>query len=310
MDKVIITAAITGAIAIPTQSPYLPITPEQIAEEAIRSWRAGAAIVHIHVRDPKEGFPSSDLNLYRMVLQKILSESDLVVCLTTGAGRGMTIEERTQVIPTFKPELASINMGSINFSIHHLGKRFKPEDYRFEWEKTWMEGFRDFVFRNTFADLEKICQIMEKNEVKPELEIYDVGHLYNTSYLVTEDFLKKPLHMQFVTGILGGIASTVEDLVHLNNRAQSLFGKDYTWSIIGAGFPAQFRMAAVALSMGGHIRVGLEDSLQISKGKLAETNAQQVEVAVKMARILGREPATPDETRGILGLKGKEKVKI
>ena len=310
MDKVIITAAITGAIAIPTQSPYLPFTTEDVADEAIRSWRAGAAVAHIHVRDPKEGFPSADLNLYRMVIQKIMSETDLVVCLTTGAGRGMSIEERTQVVPVFKPELASVNMGSINFSIHPLGKRFKPEDYRFEWEKTWMEGSRDFVFRNTFADLEGICRIMEKNQVKPELEIYDVGHLYNASYLLRENFLKKPVHMQFVTGILGGIASTVEDLVHLNNRAQSLFGQDFTWSVIGAGYPAQFRMAAAALGMGGHVRVGLEDSLQISKGKLAESNAQQVEVAVQLARILGREPATPNEARSILGLKGKDKVQL
>lgn len=310
MDKVIITAAITGAIAIPSQSPYLPITPDEIADEAIRSWRAGAAVVHIHVRDPKEGFPSSDLNLYRRVIQKIMGNTDLVICLTTGAGRGMSIEERTQVIPTFKPELASMNMGSMNFSIHPLGKRFKQEDYRFEWEKTWMEGFRDFIFKNTFADLEEICRIMERNEVKPELEIYDVGHLYNAYYLVKEGFLKKPLHMQFVTGILGGIGSTVEDIVHMNNRAQSLFGKDFTWSVIGAGFPAQFRMAAVALSMGGHIRVGLEDSLQVSKGKLAESNAQQVEIAVQLANILGREPATPDEVRSILGLKGKDKILI
>ncbi|MGQ9645812.1 MAG: 3-keto-5-aminohexanoate cleavage protein, partial [Thermodesulfobacteriota bacterium] len=308
MDKVIITAAITGAIAIPTQSPYLPFTPEDIANEAIRSWRAGAAVVHIHVRDPKVGSPSADLDLYRMVIQKIMGETDLVICLTTGAGRGMTIEERTQVVPVFKPELASVNMGSINFSIHPLGKRFKPEDYRFEWEKTWMEGSRDFVFRNTFADLEGICRIIEENQVKPELEIYDVGHLYNASYLVGENFLKKPLHMQFVTGILGGIASTVEDLVHLNSRAQNLFGKDYTWSVIGAGFPAQFRMAAAALAMGGHVRVGLEDSLQISKGKLAESNAQQVEAAVQLSRLLGREPATPDEARSILRLKGKDRV--
>lgn len=310
MDRVIITAAITGAIAIPTQSPYLPYTPEDIADEAIRSWRAGAAVAHIHVRDPKEGFPSADLDLYRMVMQKIMSETDIVICLTTGAGRGMSIEERTQVVPVFRPELASVNMGSINFSIHPLGKRFKPEDYRFEWEKTWMEGSRDFVFRNTFADLEGICQIMEKNQVKPELEIYDVGHLYNASYLVEENFLKKPLHMQFVTGILGGIASTVEDLAHLNNRASSTFGEDYTWSVIGAGFPAQFRMAAAALGMGGHVRVGLEDSLQISKGKLAESNAQQVELAVQLSRLLGRDPATPEEARSILGLKGKDKVLI
>jgi len=308
MDKVIITAAITGAIAIPTQSPYLPLTPEDIANEAVRSWRAGAAVAHIHVRDPNEGFPSADLNLYRMVIQKIMSETDLVICLTTGAGRGMSIEERTQVVPVFKPELASVNMGSINFSIHPLGKRFKPEDYRFEWEKTWMEGSRDFVFRNTFADLEGICQIMEKNQVKPELEIYDVGHLYNAAYLVRENFLKRPLHMQFVTGILGGIASTVEDLVHLANRASSLFGEDYTWSVIGAGFPAQFRMAAAALGMGGHVRVGLEDNLHMSKGKLAESNAQQVEVAVQLSRLLGREPATPNEARSILGLKGKDRV--
>lgn len=310
MEKVIITAALTGAVHIPTQSPYLPFTPEAIAEEAIRCWRAGAAVVHIHARDPIEGFPSSDPKLYTTILQRIIHQTDLVVCITTGGGRGMSFEERTKIISLFKPEMASFNMGSMNFSIHPLAKRYKTEDYRFEWEKTWMESFRSFTFQNNFADLEALCRFMEENEVKPELEIYDVGQLYNTHYLLREGFLKKPLHMQFVTGILGGIASTVEDLVHLNNRANHLFGNDYTWSVIGAGFPAQFRMAAVALGMGGHVRVGLEDSLKLSKDKLAESNAQQVEVAVQLTRILGKEPATPDEARSFLGLKGKGNVLI
>lgn len=306
MEKVILTAAVTGAATFPSQSPYIPITPKEIADEAVSAWKAGASVVHLHARDPKDGRPSSDLSLYREMVENIKSRCDVVIGITTGAGAGMTIEQRTATISTLKPELASLNMGSINFSMHPLLDRIK--EWKFDWEREYVEGSKDYIFPNTFASLEKITTILKSNNTKPELEIYDISHLYNTSYLVREGFLEFPLHMQFVLGVFGGTQATVYDLVHLKNTADRLFGDQYTWSVIGTGWPGEFNMGAVALAMGGHIRVGLEDNLLISKRELAKSNAQLVEKMRRICEDLGKEIAGPAEAREIIQLKGMEEV--
>jgi len=304
--KTILTAAITGAATFPSQSPYIPITPRQIADEAVLAGEAGAAVVHIHARNPEDGRPSADIDLYRQIIQDIKSRSEVAICITTGAGAGMTIEERTATISAFKPELASLNMGSINFSMHPLLDKIK--EWKYDWEKAYVEGSRDFIFPNTFASLEKITAIMSRNNTRPELEIYDTSHLYNASYLIREGFLKYPLHMQFVLGVLGGAQATAYDLVHLKNTADRLFKDRYTWSVIGTGWPNEFQMGAVALSMGGHIRVGLEDNLLIERGVLAKSNADLVRKMRTICEALGNEIATPVEAREIIGLKGIKEV--
>jgi uncharacterized protein (DUF849 family) len=304
--KTILTAAITGAATFPSQSPYIPITPREIADEAVRAAEAGAAVVHIHARNPDDGRPSADLALYRKIVQDIKSRSDVVIGITTGAGAGMSIEERTATISAFQPELASLNMGSLNFSMHPLLKKIKR--WKFDWEKAYVEGSRDFIFPNTFASLEKITAIMRQHHTKPELEIYDTSHLYNAAYLVQEGFLDEPLHMQFVLGVLGGTQATVYDLVHLKQTADRLFKDRYTWSVIGTGWPGEFRMGAVALAMGGHIRVGLEDNLLLERGILAKSNADLVLKMRTVCEALGNEIATPAEARATIGLKGLEVV--
>mgnify|MGYP000223933309 CR=1 FL=1 len=308
MDKIIITAAITGAIHTPTMSPYLPITPQQIADEAVKACEAGAAVVHIHIRDPETGRPSSDLNLFREAITKIKERSDVVICLTTGGGLGMAKEERLKVVPTFKPEMASFNMGSMNFSLHPYVKQFEP--FKYPWEKQYLLMSKDFVFKNTFEDLEYFCKTMYENGTKPELECYDIGHLYNAAQLIRDGFLKTPIYIQFVMGILGGIGADIEQLVHMKRTADKLFGeKNYMWSVIGAG-RMEFAVCTTAAALGSHgVRVGLEDNLYLRKGQLAKSNAELVEkIANLVYEITGREPATPDEARKILGLKGKDKV--
>jgi uncharacterized protein (DUF849 family) len=306
MRKTIITAAVTGAATFPSQSPYIPITPRQIADESVAAWEAGAAVVHIHARDPQDGRPSADVELYREIVTDIKSRCDVVVGITTGAGAGMSIEQRTATISLFRPELGSLNMGSINFSMHPLLERIK--EWKFDWEQQYVAGSRNFVFQNTFASLEKITGIMKENHTKPELEIYDTSHLYNAAYLLKEGFLELPLHMQFVLGVMGGTQATVYDLVHLKTTADRLFGDQYTWSVIGTGWPDEFRLGAVALTMGGHIRVGLEDNLLIARKQLAESNRQLVEKMRRICEDLGGATATPAEAREMLGLKGMETV--
>jgi len=306
MKKVIITAAVTGAATFPSQSPHIPITPKEIADEAVVAWKAGAAVVHIHARNPEDGRPSADVELYREIITDIKAHCDVVIGITTGAGAGMTIEQRTATISLFKPELGSLNMGSINFSMHPLLDRIK--EWKFDWEKDYVEGSRDYIFPNTFASLEEVTTIMKENHTKPELEIYDTSHLYNASYLVQKGFLEFPLHMQFVLGVMGGTQATVYDLVHLKNTADRLFGDQYTWSVIGTGWPNEFRLGAVALTMGGHIRVGLEDNLLIDRGELAKSNGQLVEKMRNICEELGSAVATPPEAREIIGLKGMDAV--
>jgi len=306
-DKIILTAAITGSVHTPTMSPYLPVTPQQIAEDAVKAAEAGAAIVHIHVRDPESGRPSSDLELYRQVLTSIKKRSDVIINTTTGGGAGMSAQERLKVVPTFKPELASFNMGSMNFTTYPLLEKFKT--WKHEWEKEAIESTRDNVFRNTFADMKEFCETMLASDTKPELECYDVGHIYNAHKLIGESLLKTPVHIQFVLGILGGIGATVEDLVMMKQTADRVIGaENYTWSAAGPG-RFQFGCCVTAARLGGHARVGLEDNVYLRKGVLAKSSAEQVaRMKELVSEITGRESASPDEARLMLGLKGKRSV--
>jgi uncharacterized protein (DUF849 family) len=309
MEKLIVTAAITGNITLPVQTPYLPLTPQQIIDDAVRAANAGAASVHIHGRDPKTARPTTDPAVYREIAAGIRARSNVIVCITTGGTAYMTPEERAQVVPALKPELATFNMGTINFSIHPIADRYKDEDYKYPWEKEFAISTKDFIFRNTFGDIEKLMQMMKENNTKPEFELYDVGHLYNLDFLVRRNIIKFPVWLQFVTGILGGIGAKVDEVVHMKQTADRLLGADnYVWSVIGAGYPAEFNLATLGIMMGGHARVGFEDNIFIEKGVLAKSNAELVEKVIRIARELGREIATPDEARKILGLKGKDKV--
>lgn len=303
MEKLIITAAITGAATIPSLSPYLPLTPRETADSAIEAAEAGASIVHIHARRPEDGFPSSDPEHFREILTRIKEKSDVVICITTGGSVTMTVEERAAVVPLFKPEMCSFNMGSINFALHTALPHIK--EFKYPWEKQYLEMSKDFVFKNTFKDFDHLCAITRENNTRPELEIYDVGHLYNLDHLVNEGKISPPLHMQFVMGVLGAIRGTPEDLAYLVTKAQVLFGKEnFTWSVIGVG-AAEINLSTMAIHMGGHVRVGLEDNIYIKKGVLAKSNAQLVEKIVGLAGMLNREVATSDDTRRILALKGK-----
>jgi len=309
VEKLIITAAITGNITLPVQTPYLPLTPQQIIDDAVRAANAGAASVHIHGRDPKTARPTTEPAVYREIAAGIKARSNVIVCVTTGGTADMTPAQRAQVVPALKPELATFNMGSINFSIHPIADRYKDEDYKYPWEKEFAANTKDFIFRNTFGDIEKLVQIMQENDTKSEFEVYDVGHLYNLNFLIRRMVIKFPIWLQFVTGILGGIGANIEEAVHLKQTADRLFGpENYVWSIIGAGYPAEFNLATLAIMMGGHARVGMEDNIFVEKGVLCKSNADLVGKVVKIAKELGREIATPDEARRILGLKGKDKV--
>jgi len=309
LDKLIITAALTGNITLPTQTPYLPLTPEQIADEAKRSADAGAASIHVHARDPETGKPTTDPEVYREIATRIKEKTDAIVCVTTGGTMEMTAAERVRVVPALKPELATFNMGSINFSIHPVAERYKAEEYKYPWEKDFAESTKEFIFRNTFADIEHFCQTMKENDTKPEHEAYDVGHLYNIQYGVRKGIILLPIWVQFVTGILGGIGAELENVMYMKQTCDRLFGVDnFQWSVIGAGYPAEFHLATLSIMMGGHARVGFEDNIFISKGVLARSNAELVEKIVRIAGELGRDVATPDEAREILGLKGRDEV--
>lgn len=306
MEKLIVTAAITGAATVPSLTPYLPITPKQVADSAIKAAEAGAAIVHIHARRPEDGYPSSDPDHFREILTRIKEKCDVVVCITTGGSVLMTVEERAATIPIFRPEMCSFNLGSINFALHTALRAIK--EFKYPWEKDYLEMSKDFIFKNTFKDFEYLCTIIKETETKPELEIYDVGHLYNLDYLVREQMMGFPLHLQFVMGVLGAIRGTPEDLTYLKTKAEVLFGKkNFTWSVVGVG-AAEINLSTMAMHMGGHVRVGLEDNIYIKKGELAKSNAQLVEKVVQLTGILNREVATPHDARRILGLKGIERV--
>ncbi len=292
----------TGAIHTPTMSPHLPITPDEIVEAAVGAAEAGASIVHIHVRDPETGEPITDLALFREVAERIADRTDVIVQPTTGGAPTMAPEERIQVVPELEPEMASCNMGSINFGLYPLLQRY--DEFQYDWEEAYLRGTRDLIFQNTFADLETILPVFAEHRTMPELECYDVGHLYNAKYLLDQGFLEPPLHIQFVLGIHGGIGATAANLDHMVRVAEELFGDAFTYSVIGAG-NKEFALGSQAVSMGGNVRVGLEDNLYLGPGTLAERNADLVEKMVDLAHELaGRRPATPEETREFLGLKG------
>jgi uncharacterized protein (DUF849 family) len=306
MSKVIISAAVTGGIHTPTMTPYLPITPEQIIDDAVKAYHAGASVAHIHVRDPETGMPTSSVELFRQIAEGIKKQCDMIICVTSGGKLGSTVAERLASVSDLKPELASMNAGSLNFALFHVAR--KMQNFKYPWEKVYMEATEDFIFPNTFKTMREYCEEMGKNNTKPEVEIYDVGMINNIAFLVNEGHIAKPLHLQYVMGILGGIEATVTNLSYLYERSREAFGADgFTWSVCSAG-KTQLPMAAASLAMGGHVRVGLEDSLYVGKGTLAKSSAEQVEKVVTMAEILGREVATPEQTRQILGLKGSEKV--
>ena len=304
MTKVIVTTAITGAVHTPTMSPYLPVTPRQIADEAVRAYEAGSAVAHIHVRDPETGQPSRDLELYREVATRVKSKCNMILCLTTGAGIGATIEERLVSVIALKPELATFSFGSMNFGLFPMAERI--DEWKFPWEKPYLEGTEDFIFPNTFKMLREFGQIFTENETKPELEIYDVGMISNVAFMIQRGYFKKPVYLQWVLGILGGVPPSVGNLLFMHDTAREAIG-DFVWSVCAAG-RYQFPMCTIALTMGGNVRVGLEDNLYVSKGVMAKSNAEQVEKIVRIAQEFDIEPATPNEAREILDLKGLDKV--
>jgi uncharacterized protein (DUF849 family) len=299
MSAVFLSCAVTGGMSVPSQSEAIPVTPEQIVDAAVGAHAAGAAIVHIHVRDPDTGKPSPDLGLFREVLAAIGERCDAIVQPTTGGGVGMTIDERARVVTECRPEMATFNCGSFNFGIFKVRQR--PE--MAPWEVEYLEGTRDYVFRNTFGEMERLAELFREAGTKPEYECYDVGHLHNLAHLAEAGRVDFPLHIQFVLGVLGANAATMEQLVHMHRTATGLFGDRFTWSAAGVGYPAEFHLAAASLVMGGHIRVGLEDNLRVERDRRAESNAELVEKALTLARLLDREPANAGETRELLGLR-------
>jgi uncharacterized protein (DUF849 family) len=296
---------VTGAIHTPSMSPYLPVTPQEIADAAIGAAEAGAAIVHLHARNPQTGQPDQSPEAFAPFLKVIKQRSSCVINITTGGAPTMLVEERVRPAATFKPEVASLNMGSMNFGLYPMLDRFK--DFKHEWEKPYLEGSRERIFKNTFADIEFILRTCRDNGTRFEIECYDIGHLYTLAHFVDRGLVTAPLFVQSVFGLLGGIGPHSEDVAHMKRTADRLFGKDYRWSVLGAG-RNQLPIAAMAAAMGGNIRVGLEDSLWIGPGQLAKSNADQVRAARKIVEGLGLDIATSDEAREMLGLKGGDKV--
>ncbi len=303
--KVIITCAVTGSIHTPSMSPHLPVTGQEIADAAIGAAEAGAAIVHLHARNPQDGRPDQSPQAFEPFLKIIKQRSACVVNITTGGGQGMTLEQRLAPAAKFKPEVASLNMGSMNFGLFPMLNRFK--EFKHEWERAHLEGSRDAVFRNTFKDIEYVLTTLGDAGTRFEFECYDTSHLYNLHHFLGRGLVKPPLFVQTVFGILGGIGSHQEDVMHMKRTADRLFGDQYHWSVLGAG-RSQLQIAAMSAAMGGNVRVGLEDSLWGGPGRLAASNAEQVRLVRQIIEGLGMEIASPDEAREILDLKGADKV--
>lgn len=303
--KVIITCAVTGSIHTPSMSPHLPVTPDQIAEAAVGAAEAGAAIIHLHARNPETGVPDQSVEAFSRFLPVIKQQTDAVLNITTGGSTTMTIEERLAPAVHFKPEVASLNMGSMNFGLYPMLGRFT--EFQHDWERPYLEGSKARIFRNTFEDIENILTRCAENGTRFEVECYDIGHLYTCSHFVERGLLKPPFFIQSVFGILGGIGAHPEDILHMKRTADRLFGDSYRWSVMGAG-RNQMAIANHAALMGGNVRVGLEDSLWAGKGQLAVSNAEQVRIVRSIVESIGLEVATPDEARAILDLKGGDKV--
>ena len=303
--KVIITCAVTGAIHTPTMSPYLPVTPTEIAEAGIAAAEAGATILHLHARDPQTGQPTQDPAVFEQFLPRIKQSTKAVINITTGGSPHMTVKERMRPAATFKPEVASLNMGSMNFGLYPMLERYT--DFKHDWERQHLENSRDLVFKNTFKDIEAILRMGNDNGTRFEFECYDISHLYNLAHFVERGLASPPLFIQSVFGLLGGIGAHPEDLMHMKRTADRLFGDQYRWSILGAG-RNQIPLATLGAAQGANVRVGLEDSLWIAPGELARSNADQVTKIRQVLEGLSLDIASPDEGRAMLELKGGDQV--
>ena len=299
--KVIITCAVTGAIHTPSMSPFLPVTPQEIIDDGIKAFEAGASILHLHARDPENGRPTQDPEIFRKFLPQLKQATSAVLNLTTGGSPHMTVAERMRPAAELKPEVASLNMGSMNFGLYPMLNRFK--EFKHDWEREHLENSRDLVFKNTFADIEHILRTGNANGTRFEFECYDTSHLYTLAHFVDRGLVRSPFLVQTVFGLLGGIGAHPEDVAHMKRTADRLFGDTYVWSVLGAG-RNQLPVAAQAAAQGGNIRVGLEDSLWAAPGQLAQSNADQVRKARALLEGLSLEVATPDEAREMLDLKG------
>jgi uncharacterized protein (DUF849 family) len=305
-SKVIITCAVTGSIHTPTMSPYLPLTPDEIAQQSIEAAEAGAAIIHLHARDPKDGKPTPDPNVFMQFLPRIKQSCDAVINITTGGGHGMTLQERLAAPLRAQPEVCSLNMGSMNFGLYPMLERYK--EWKHDWEPKHLENSRDFIFRNTFKDIEEVLKALgEGCGTKFEFECYDVGHLYTLAHFLDRKLVKPPLFVQTIFGILGGIGADPENLAHMKRIADKLFGDQYAWSVLAAG-RHQLPFVTMAAVMGGNVRVGLEDSIYVGKGQLAKSNADQVRRIRTILENLSLEVASATEARDILKLKGGDRV--
>jgi uncharacterized protein (DUF849 family) len=302
--KVIITCAVTGAIHTPSMSPHLPVTPEEITAEALAAAEAGASILHLHARHP-DGRPDQSPEGFAPFLPRIKQGTNAVINITTGGSPYMSVDERAAPAATYQPELASLNMGSMNFGLYPMLERFKK--FKHDWEREHLEGSRDLVFRNSFKDIEHVLKTCYGNGTRFEFECYDISHLYNLAHFADRGLVKAPFFVKSVFGLLGGIGGHPEDVLHMKRTADRLFGDDFRWSVLGAG-ANQFRIATQAATLGGNVRVGLEDSLWAGKGKLATSNAVQVAKVRNIIEELGLSVATPDEAREILSLKGGDQV--
>jgi uncharacterized protein (DUF849 family) len=302
LRKVIITAAITGAGPTPTMSPYLPITPKQIIDDAVAAYKAGAAIAHVHARNPETGQPTPDLKVFRQILEGVKKQTDMVVCITTGGAGNW--DERIAVVPEFKPELATLNCGSLSGTMEHVYEKIKDK-LKYDWEHEHI-GRDHFIFENTYRQMKKYATLDAENGTKPEIEIWDSGQISNVQWMLERGYIKEPVHLQFVMGALSGMPASPETLIFIYEQTSKVI-KNFTWSVAAVG-KDQLRMAAVSLAMGGHVRVGMEDSLFCGFGRMARSSAEQVERVVAMAKQLSIEPATPEEARKIIGLKGLKAV--
>ena len=307
-NKVIITCAVTGSIHTPTMSPHLPITPDEIADASIGAWEAGASIIHLHARNPEDGSPTPDPDVFMEFLPRVKQATDAVVNISTGGGHGMTVQQRLEAAVKASPEMTSLNMGSMNFGLFPILD--KMSDFQHDWEPKYLENSRDFIFRNTFKDIEYILkELGEGHGTRFEFECYDIGHLYTLAHFLDRGLVKPPLFVQSIFGILGGIGADEENLMHARRIADKLFGNDYQWSVLAAG-RHQMNFVTMAAMLGGNVRVGLEDSLYIGKGKLAESNKDQVAKIRRIIEDLSLEVASPKEAREMLGLKGGDLVQF